>query len=202
MSALVVRAARTSDVSAVNRICFETGYSEQEVTGLRPTPDLLGLVWADPYLAFAPEWCRVAVDGRGVAGYLLAVPSTRDFDRWAHAAWWPLLSADHPADEPGLSPADRAVARLLASPPVSPEHLLDRFPAHLHVDLLPRARGRGLARRLIDDLVDRLAAAGVPGVHLGVSPRNATAIGVYEHLGFERLDVQPETIWMGRRTGA
>ena len=202
MSGMTVRAPRRSDVSAVNRICFQTGYSDDEVAELRPTPDLLGLVWADPYLAFAPQWCRVAVDGQGVAGYLLAVPSTRDFDRWAQAEWWPGLQVDHPVDAPRLSPADRAVARLLVTPPASPEPIVEPFPAHLHIDFLPRARGLGLAGRLIHDLVDRLAAARVPGVHLGVAPRNTNAIGFYEHLGFERLRTEPDTIWMGRRTGA
>ena len=202
MTGLAVRAPRASDAPAVSRICFETGYDAEQVERQRPTPELLGHVWAGPYLAFAPEWCRVAVDAQGVAGYLLAVPSTRDFERWAHEAWWPPLRQDHPADAPGLSPADRAVARLLASPPTSPDPVVEAFPAHLHIDFLPRARGQGLARRLIDDLVQRLRDAAVPGVHLGVSPLNTNAVGLYEHLGFSRLATEPDVIWMGRRTGA
>jgi ribosomal protein S18 acetylase RimI-like enzyme len=196
-----IRAPRFSDIPAVYRICFETGYSAEEVAERRPTPELLGHVYAGPYLRFAPEWCRVVTDVHGVAGYLLAVPSTAAFEQWAEQEWWPPLRAEHPQDVPELSPADVSVAALLASPHPSPVAIVADFPAHLHIDFLPRARGRGFARVLIDDLVDRLAAANVPGVHLGVSPGNANAIGLYAHLGFEELAREDHVVWMGRRTG-
>lgn len=199
-SAFRVRPPRFADTAAVYRVCFETGYTPDEVARRRPTPELLGHVYAGPYLAFAPEWCRVAADLQGVAGYLLAVPSTAAFEAWAEAHWWPPLRAEHPAEDPRLSPADRAVAALLASPPSSPSDVVADHPAHLHIDLLERARGAGLARTLIDDLVARLAGAGVPGVHLGVSPANANAIGVYRHLGFALLRSEPDVLWLGRRT--
>jgi ribosomal protein S18 acetylase RimI-like enzyme len=198
--ARTVRPPRFSDVPAVYRICFETGFSPEAIAERRPTPELLGHVYAGPYLAFAPEWCRVVVDLQGVAGYLLAVPSTAAFERWADAEWWPQLRADHPADAEDLSPADRGTAAQLAAPPVSPPALLAEYPAHLHIDFLERLRGAGFARTLIDDLCDRLRAAEVPGVHLGVSPHNANAIGLYRHLGFDDLERHDHVIWMGRRT--
>ena len=200
MATPTVRAPRFSDVPAIYRICFETAFTPEQIAAQQPTPELLGHVWAGPYLAFAPEWCRAVVDAQGVAGYLLAVPSTAAFERWADAEWWPALRADHPADSPDLSPADRAVAARFAAPPVSPPALLDAYPAHLHIDFLDRLRGQGFARVLIDDLCDRLAVAGVHGAHLGVSPGNANAIGLYRHLGFADLDRDEHTIWMGRRT--
>lgn len=192
-----IRPPRFSDTPAVYRVCFETGYSAEDIAALRPTPEFLGHVWAGPYLAFAPAWCRVIVDERGVAGYLLAVPDTDAFDAWAERDWWPVLREEHPQDA-ALSPADQRVAALFASPPRPPRGVADAYPAHLHIDVLERARGAGFARRLIDDLCDRLAASGVPGVHLGVGERNENAIGVYRHLGFTELDRGPGTIWMGR----
>ena len=194
-----IRAPRFSDTAAVYRICFETGPDADDPAA---TPELLGHVYAGPYLAAAAEWCRVVVDARGVAGYLLAVPSTAAFEQWARADWYPPLAAEHPADDPDLSQADRRVAGAFASPASTPERLLSAHPAHLHIDLLPRARGAGHARTLIDDLVDRLGAAGVPGVHLGVSPGNTNAFGLYRHLGFAELERHDDVIWMGRRTAA
>ena len=38
----------------------------------------------------------------------------------------------------------------------------------------------------VDALFGRLRSAGSAGVHLGVSPHNAHALGFYEHLGFAR----------------
>lgn len=200
MSTPIIRAPRFADTAAVYRVCFETGPDVQDAATRRPTPELLGHVYAGPYLAFAPEWCRVVVDAQGVGGYLLAVPSTEAFESWAAEAWWPPLRAEHPAGDPDLSPADRAAAERFAAPPVSPPEVIASYPAHLHIDFLERFRGLGLARTLIDDLCARLAAAHVPGVHLGVSPGNTNAIGLYRHLGFEELSREEHVIWMGRRT--
>lgn len=195
-----IRAPRFADTAGVYRVCFETGFTPERIAEGRPSPELLGQVWAGPYLAFAPEWCRVVVDAHGVAGYLLAVPSTGAFERWAAASWWPPLRAEHRVDDPALSPADRATAALLVTPPASPPALLEAFPAHLHIDFLDRLRGRGFARTLIDDLVERLRSAGVPGVHLGVGRDNTNAIGLYTHLGFAELQRDDGTVWMGRPT--
>ena len=62
--------------------------------------------------------------------------------------------------------------------------MLAEYPAHLHIDLLPRLQGRGVGRRLVDTLLDALRRRGVPGVHLGVDAANTRAIGFYEHVGF------------------
>jgi ribosomal protein S18 acetylase RimI-like enzyme len=68
-----------------------------------------------------------------------------------------------------------------------PASLIERYPAHLHIDLLPRVQGHGNGRRMIDVLVAALQAADVPGVHLGVAAANTRAIGFYEHVGFRTL---------------
>jgi ribosomal protein S18 acetylase RimI-like enzyme len=72
----------------------------------------------------------------------------------------------------------------------------------LHIDLLPRAQGRGYGRRMIEALLERLRGRGVPGVHLGVSVHNGRAVGFYERLGFRELTragAGPDAcIYMGR----
>jgi GNAT superfamily N-acetyltransferase len=192
---VVVRPPRFADTPAVYRICFETGPHAGDPDA---TPELIGHVYAGPYLAHAPAWCRVVADERGPAGYLLAVPSTAAFEAWAEAEWWPALRAETPEHAGGLSPADRGVARLIARPTLSPPAVAAAFPAHLHIDFLERVRGQGFARRLIDDLVERLDDAGVHGVHLGASPDNTNAVGLYRHLGFRELERGDGVIWMGR----
>jgi len=73
------------------------------------------------------------------------------------------------------------------------------YPAHLHMDLLDRARGRGVGRMLMDRLLTELHARGVSAVHLGADPANDTAIGFYGHLGFSVLERLSDVVWMGLR---
>ena len=79
---------------------------------------------------------------------------------------------------------------------------LTEHPAHLHIDLLPEAQGRGLGRSMIRAFLDGLKAAGVRGVHLGVSPTNTAARAFYSRLGFTPLDPPGATpgVILGRST--
>ena len=63
----------------------------------------------------------------------------------------------------------------------------ERYPSHLHIDLLPRAQGRGYGRRMIEQVLNALRRRQSPGVHLGVSERNTRAIAFYRRLGFHEL---------------
>ncbi|GMA86524.1 hypothetical protein GCM10025868_17740 [Angustibacter aerolatus] len=66
------------------------------------------------------------------------------------------------------------------------EHV-DAYPAHLHVDLLPRLAGGGWGRRLIETFAAAAHEAGADGLHVGVDPANVAALGFYERLGFVPL---------------
>ena len=52
--------------------------------------------------------------------------------------------------------------------------------------LIRHARGRGLARKAIEALVELARAEGLSRIHLTVNKHNLQAIQVYEHLGFAR----------------
>jgi len=70
--------------------------------------------------------------------------------------------------------------------------IAEAFPAHLHVNLLPRAQGQGLGRMLIERLIDRLRQRGIGGLHLGVDADNARAIAFYRHLGVAEVAVEDD----------
>ena len=54
------------------------------------------------------------------------------------------------------------------------------------VYVAPEIRGRGIARRLMDRLLDELRSMGqIEKVSLGVTSDNAAAVRIYEKLGFE-----------------
>jgi len=194
----IIRVPELRDAPGVYRVCFETGTNPAEVATAERNADLLGHVFAGPYLLHSPELCRVIVDSSGVAGYLLAVADTSAFASWCETTWWPPLREQYPLGS-GIA-ADAETIGMLHRPPLAPVALLHDYPAHLHIDFLDRARGVGLGRSLIGGLLDQLANLGAPGIHLGVGADNQNAIGFYQHLGFREALVTDGVKWMVRST--
>jgi ribosomal protein S18 acetylase RimI-like enzyme len=184
------------DLPGVYRVCLLTGRAGGDASTLHDDPDLLGHVWAGPYLAFPDAVTRVLRDDHGVAGYCLAVPDTAAFERWLDEVWLPPLRQRHPRGT-GTTPGDRSLVQRLHEPPRTDADLLAAHPAHLHVDLLPRLQGQGWGRRVVEEVVDALARAGAPGIHLGVDVGNHDAQGFYERLGFTALEGPAGARWYG-----
>jgi ribosomal protein S18 acetylase RimI-like enzyme len=186
-----VRGYRPGDWPALYRICLRTGDSGRDATGRYADPWLLGHVYLGPYLALARRYALVLDRGDGTpVGYAVGAPDSEAFAARCEVAWWPRLRRRYP-DPVGVPPAsqtpDQRLAALIHHPPPAPAATA-RFPSHLHIDLLPEARGRGHGRALMDRLLAALAAAGSPGVHLGVDLANRAAVGFYRRLGFTELE--------------
>jgi ribosomal protein S18 acetylase RimI-like enzyme len=191
----LVRAAASADEAALAAICVATGDAAYRSVA----PDLIADIWLRPYLRFAMPWCRVAEDDAGVAGYIVAADDTQAFASRTEAAWWPALRRQHPLPDPADErPRAQLVRRLHAGVLVDLDFLPD-YPAHLHINLLPRAQGIGLGQRLMASLLAALRDARVGGVHLGVSAQNTRAIAFYEQQGFVPLEQHPWGAWMGLR---
>jgi GNAT superfamily N-acetyltransferase len=61
-----------------------------------------------------------------------------------------------------------------------------RWPAHLHIDLLRGARGRGVGAALMRRWLDSLRRRGVPGCHLETMAENTGAVAFFRAMGFEK----------------
>lgn len=192
-----IRAFRPEDERALYDICLRTGDSGEDATGRYGDPDLLGAVYVGPYLRLAPSLAFVGEDGEGVAGYVLGVADTRAYEEASEREWWPMVRSSYgPSVFPQDSPEGRLVG-LIHDPPTADEDVVERYPAHLHIDLLPRLQGRGYGRRLLETLFDALSAEGVGGVHLGVGLVNTRAIGFYERIGFTVVRTHTHSQVMG-----
>lgn len=194
MPTTTIRRARPGDEQAFYDICLLTGDSGVDASALYADPRLLGHVYAAPYLHFAPEFAFVMEDEQGVGAYVVAAPDSLAFEDTLERKWWPALREQYP--DPATIPADQRtpdqrMMHLIHHPSRTPAELAARYPAHLHIDLLPRMQGGGNGKRLMHTLLDALARAGVPGVHLGVGGRNEKAVGFYRHMGFQELQAHP-----------
>jgi ribosomal protein S18 acetylase RimI-like enzyme len=180
-------------------VCLLTGDAGTDASDKLRDPDLLGHVYVGPYITRGLGTQLVAVDDQGVAGYLLSADDTLAYEAWAEAAWWPSLRQRYAPLADGSMDAE--LIDLIHAPERTPEDLVAEYPAHLHIDLLERLRGRGLGRTLIERLLGELRGRSVPGVHLGVDIHNANGIGFYEHLGFREVAREPGGLLMGMRLG-
>ncbi|WKB51167.1 GNAT family N-acetyltransferase [Eleftheria terrae] len=202
MSPAQLRPYRPEDLDALYDICLRTGHHGGDATGLYRDRRLLGHVYAAPYAALEPALAFVAEDREGVCGYILGTADTEDFHRRCETAWWPPLRRQYPLPDPAdESDTAHLLRRLHAGAPVELP-FLGSHPAHLHIDLLPRAQGLGLGRGLMQCFVAALRERGVPGVHLGVSALNPRAIAFYERCGFATLQQRVWGRWMGLALGA
>lgn len=193
-----IRKYQQDEQQTLYDICLLTGDSGQDATTLYQDPNLLGEVYVGPYLRFAPEHSLVGVDADGVAGYVLGVPDTVAFEAECERSWWPSLRERYPAAKYSTDTPDGRIVHLIHHPPTATLDVVERYPAHLHIDLLPRLQGQGDGRRLLTALLDGLAAAGAAGVHLGVSIVNERAVGFYRRMGFTEVHAYTHSLIMAR----
>ena len=183
-----------SHLPGVYAVCMESGNPGWRESTPEANPDLLGHVYAGPYAIHSPELASCVVDESGVAGYLLATADSNAFWDWEDAHWWPPLRAQYPRLTGNSWDSD--IITLIHDAPRTPAEIVTSFPAHLHIDLLPRAQGQGLGRVLVENLQVTLKEQGVPGLHLDVGKDNSNAIEFYRHLGFEIAHAAPASYFM------
>lgn len=176
-----MRPYRPGDLPAMYHVCLLTGDAGRDATGLYADPDLLAHVYCGPYPTADPSLSLVVVDEVGVGGYVVGTADSVGFAAWQDEHWWPALRERYPLG-PDDGTADHRLVEHLHHPPHDEPPA--GFPAHLHIDLLPRLQGQGWGRRLIEAFAAALAERGVPGMHLRVDPRNASALAFYHRLGF------------------
>jgi ribosomal protein S18 acetylase RimI-like enzyme len=206
MNECIVRPAAPGDQRGAYDVCLKTGnYGQDGQPFYQDDPDAVGRVFVGPYLAFEPDLSLILEDEQGLCGYALGALDSRAFYARYEAEWRPDLCARFPAPEGDPSGWTRVqqVYHSYHHPDYFCPEPYDRYPSHLHIDLLPRAQGRGHGRRMIERILDTLRARGSPGVHLGVSTLNTRAFGFYQHLGFLELmrvgSGPDECIYMGRK---
>lgn len=194
MTAISIRAYHPSDVPSLYRICHATGWNGHDASPALSDPDLIGHLYAGPYVTFEPNLCFVAQQGREVVGYILATADSASFHRTCEAQWFPQLRRRYPmpsSDDGSLMA--RFIRTLHHGHPPSAMIDLSQYPASLHIDLLPQAQRQGVGRHLMAHLFTTLRNLEVPGVHLYVGRANLNAIRFYERVGFRCLDEAPST---------
>ncbi len=184
-----------SDLDALYAICLQTGAAGADASALHSDPQLVGHIYAAPYGVLEPQNTFVAEDDQGVAGYIVGTFDTDGFFDRLETEWWPPLRARY-ADAQGMTEADQDRIDTINRPHRSPADLVAQYPAHIHMNLLPRLRGQRIGTRLLDMWVDHARTHDVAGIHLGASASNKGGIAFWTHGGFRPLR-EDSAVWFG-----
>jgi ribosomal protein S18 acetylase RimI-like enzyme len=206
-----IRPVQPDDLDALYRIALATGDGGADAVALYRDPKLVGHIYAGPYAVLCPETVFVAEDTEGVGAYIVGAADTLAFETRLEAQWWPDLRAEY-ADSADVPQADRTPDQrrihAIHRPRQTPSEIADAYPSHLHINLLPRLRGRGVGRALMDRWLAAVCEIGSTGAHLAVGVANARAIRFYTAYGFRVLASVPHpavgAVWLGitlRRDG-
>ena len=72
-----------------------------------------------------------------------------------------------------------------------------KYPAHLHIDILPAYQNQGAGADLMETLKSHLKDLGVSGIFLSVGKKNSGAVRFYKRNGFCVLDIVGGAVLMG-----
>ncbi|WP_235931428.1 MULTISPECIES: GNAT family N-acetyltransferase [Actinomyces] len=212
---MYLRRARIGDLTALNEICVRTAAYGRDISTQMSRPELVGAVYADPYVLHDPASCFVVAcagdddeapagaGGEAVLGYVVGTLDTAAFRQWFTGQYAParlseLGLADEARDPLSLAETDRKYLRLLRAPVPQPAAWLERYPAHLHIDLLEPVRRRGWGRRLVEAWTEHARQKGAVGLHLGVGADNTGSIAFYQAIGLTRIGQDEGGVTMAR----
>ena len=200
----VIRPLRPDDLPALYAICLETGFKGGDASHLYADPHLIGHIYAAPYAVLDPQMALVFEDSLGVAGYVVGAIDTVHWENRLEDQWWPALRqryADPPKKSPeSWSPDERRVS-MIHHPARTPAWVVSPYPAHMHMNLLPRAQGEGVGTRLFQQWIKLAADQGAEKIHVGVNSANDRGFRFWAKRGFSVLVSEYEsdgrTTWMG-----
>jgi ribosomal protein S18 acetylase RimI-like enzyme len=198
-----VRDYRPADLDALYAISLATGHAGGDAAHLYRDGRMMGHIYSAPYATLEPGQALIAEDGQGIAGFALGALDTEAWEKTLEASWWPHLREVYA--DPGLgsdetwSP-DQRRRYTIHHPSTTPTAVAANYPAHLHINILPRLQGRGLGRRMLDMWIERAMRRGAARFHVGVNNANKRGLGFWAREGFQDLAVGApgRTIWMGR----
>jgi GNAT superfamily N-acetyltransferase len=197
----MIRPVRGDDLDALSAISLATGHEGGDASHLYTDPKLTGLIYAAPYALLEPALAFVVEDSEGVAGFAVGVTDTTFWEARLEERWWPSLRPRYPMPEgdPATWTADQRRAAMIHHPSKTPPEIARHYPAHLHVNLLPRVQGRGIGTTLLARWIEESRAS---AVHVAVNRFNKGGLAFWSRRGF--TDLAPEgaspgrTVWKGR----
>ena len=181
----------------IYNICLQTGESGKDATHLFTDSLVLGHIYAGPYMEYEPQSVFILNDENGLCGYIMGAMNSNAFYDWMYKDWFPTVRNNYnqPSGEPSKWNRTEKTVNILFQP--MSKKLFKDYPAHLHIDLLPRAQGQGQGKLMMDRYISHLKKNNIKGVHLELSITNERAFNFYRKYGMDKLEQDDDSIYMG-----
>ncbi|KAH6643990.1 GCN5-related N-acetyltransferas-like protein [Boeremia exigua] len=166
-----------------------------------PTRTIGSYLWYRVYVYLASATCFVLDDGNGRAvGYCIGTADTSKFAEKWREEFVPTVDLEQ-VPKPGVQTEDplmekeetrgfrQAVHNAECSGLQAWPKELAKYPAHMHIDILPEFQRKGWGSILINQLFDAVKREGAPGIHLDMVRWNTTGKSFYKKIGFENCSL-------------
>jgi ribosomal protein S18 acetylase RimI-like enzyme len=162
-----------------------------------PARTIGSYLWYRAYVDVTPDTCFVLDDGNGrVVGYCIGAADTAIFAQRWREVFTPVVDPvlvprpEVRSDDPLMEKDDikgfrEAVYNAHCSMLQSWPETLQKYPAHLHIDLLPEFQRKGYGRELMNTFCEAVKSRGATGVHLDMVQHNTNGRAFYERVGFQ-----------------
>ncbi len=181
-----IRPARAGDIKDIEYICRMTAgpvCEKEPIVGNR-----IAKIYSTYYARECCETSFVLADENDKAvGYILCEPD-----------WKRYRKIYRKIDVPEIWELKKSAGFEAWFFPVPYMLLSKRYPAHLHIDILPQYQGQGYGTKMLETLFKKLKENDVKGVMLMASGENDGAIRLYKRMGFEMLLHTKLTAVMGK----
>lgn len=181
----LLRNVQENDRDALFAICFSTGKTTEKIKSQDRFREMLGDVYVGPYLKCSSDYSYSLVkpEDSMVIGYIIATPDTEKFERNLNEKWWPKTADKYRNLD--LTDEEQDLLTLMAKPVITPPEIYERFPSHLHINILDEYQGKSRGVQMMDYVMNHLAQTGSHGIHLRMNARNDRAYKFYSKLGFD-----------------
>lgn len=171
--------------ASVQDICIAT--ASPSLTKDNRAKQILLNQYCNYYLEFTPNYCFVAAENDVAVGYILCSPDYKGYSR--DIIYYNKLIKKLNFIKGVQCSFEKNIYRKYC----------ERYPAHLHIDILEEHTHKSVGSMLINALTDKLIESKIKGVMLSCSATNTRALCFYKKHNFEVLKASKYYVLLGKQ---
>lgn len=169
-----IRKAKKSDLEKVEFVCKAT--AGKKALEDKSFGEAIAKMYSTYYINEEADNCFLLVDEMEVVGYVICSANVKSFRKAYWSKYFKLIFKEN-----------KALGLFSLLLPFPYMFFKNKYPSHLHIDLLDDYQGKGYGTKLINALLEDLSKKCVRGIMLMVDSGNTRAIGFYKKLGFKKV---------------